>query len=118
MTFGGNPFATAAALYVQDAIDRLGLLERCREAGAYLANSLTRLAERRRPRTRGARGRGLLQGLVLDGDATPVVTKARERGLLISAVGGNVIRLVPALVVGKAEIDEAIEILDAVLADV
>jgi len=117
-TFGGNPFATAAALYVQDAIDRLGLLERCREAGAYLANSLTRLAERRRPRTRGARGRGLLQGLVLDGDATPVVTKARERGLLISAVGGNVIRLVPALVVGKAEIDEAIEILDAVLADV
>ena len=117
-TFGGNPFATAAALYIQDAIDRLGLLERCREAGAYLGNALTRLAERRRPRTRGARGRGLLQGLVLDGDATPVVTKARERGLLISAVGGNVIRLVPALIVGKAEIDEAIELLDGVLADV
>ena len=117
-TFGGNPFAAAAALYVQDAIDRLGLLERCREAGAYLGNSLTRLAERRRPRSRGARGRGLLQGLVLDGDATPVVTKARERGLLISAVGGNVVRLVPALIVGKAEIDEAIEILEGVLADV
>jgi len=117
-TFGGNPFATAAALYVQDAIDRLGLLERCREAGAYLGNSLTRLAERRRPRSRGARGRGLLQGLVLDGDATAVVNKARERGLLISAVGGNVVRLVPALIVGKAEIDEAIEILEGVLADV
>src|SRR3954471_7397710 len=91
-TFGGNPFATAAALYIQDAIDRLGLLERCREAGAYLGNALTRLAERRRPRTRGARGRGLLQGLVLDGDATPLVTKAREYGLLVSAVGGNVVR--------------------------
>jgi 4-aminobutyrate aminotransferase-like enzyme len=59
-----------------------------------------------------------LQGLVLDGDATPVITKARERGLLISAVGGNVVRLVPALVVGKTEIDEAIEILESVLADV
>ncbi|HEX4509760.1 MAG TPA: aspartate aminotransferase family protein [Burkholderiaceae bacterium] len=117
-TFGGNPFATAAALYVQDAIDRLGLLERCREAGAYLGNALTRLAERRRPRSRGARGRGLLQGLVLDSDATPVVTKARERGLLISAVGGNVVRLVPPLIVGKAEIDEAIEILEGVLSDV
>ena len=117
-TFGGNPFATAAALYIQDAIDRLGLLERCREAGAYLGNALTRLAERRRPRTRGARGRGLLQGLVLDGDATPLVVKAREQGLLVSAVGGNVVRLVPALTVGKAEIDEAIEILDRVLADV
>jgi acetylornithine/N-succinyldiaminopimelate aminotransferase len=117
-TFGGNPFATAAALYVQEAIDRLGLLERCREAGAYLANKLTRMAERRRPRTPGARGRGLMQGLVLDGDAGPVVTTARERGLLVSAVGGNVIRFVPALTVGKAEIDEAIDILDGVIGDV
>jgi predicted acetylornithine/succinylornithine family transaminase len=117
-TFGGNPFAMAAALYVQEAIDRMGLLERCREAGAYLSNHLTRMAERRRPKTRGARGRGLLQGLVLDGDATPVVTKARERGLLLSVVGGNVIRFVPALVVSKAEIDEALEILDGVLPDV
>jgi acetylornithine/N-succinyldiaminopimelate aminotransferase len=117
-TFGGNPFATSAALYVQEAIDRLGLLERCREAGAYLGNALTRMAERRRPRTRGARGRGLLQGLVLDGDAGAVVNKAREHGLLLSAVGGNVVRFVPALTVGKTEIDEAIEILDGVLGDV
>jgi len=73
------------------------------------------MAERRRPRTRGARGRGLLQGLVLDGDAAPVIAKARDRGLLLSAVGGNVIRFVPALIVGKAEIDEAMEILDGVL---
>jgi acetylornithine/N-succinyldiaminopimelate aminotransferase len=117
-TFGGNPFATAAALYVQEAIDRMGLLERCREAGAYLGNALTRMAERRRPRTRGARGRGLLQGLVLDADAGPVVTLARERGLLLSAVGGNVVRFVPALTVGKADLDEAVEILDGVLGDV
>jgi len=117
-TFGGNPFATGAALYVQDAIDRLGLLERCREAGAYLANALTRMAERRRPKTRGTRGRGLLQGLILDGDATPVVTKARERGLLLSVVGGNIIRFVPPLIVGRAEIDEAIDILDGALSNV
>jgi len=116
-TFGGNPFATAAALYVQEAIDRLGLLERCREAGAYLGNALTRLAERRRPRTRGTRGRGLLQGLVLDGDASPFVNRAREHGLLISAVGGNVVRLVPALTISKAQIDEALQIIDLVLAD-
>ncbi len=116
-TFGGNPFATAAALYVQEAIDRMGLLERCREAGAYLGNALTRMAERRRPRTRGARGRGLLQGLVLDGDATPVVNAARERGLLVSVVGGNVIRFAPALIISKTEIDEAVHILEGVLSD-
>lgn len=114
-TFGGNPLATAGALYVQQAIDRENLLERCRDVGSYLGSALLRLAERRRPRTRGARGRGLLQGLVLDGDAGPVVAAAREAGLLVSVAGGNVIRFVPALVVSKPEVDEAIAILDDVL---
>jgi acetylornithine/N-succinyldiaminopimelate aminotransferase len=116
-TFGGNPFATAAALYVQRAIDELGLLEHCREVGSHLGSSLLRLAERRRPRTRGARGRGLLQGLIVEGDPADIVARSRARGLLVSVAGSNVIRLVPPLIVGKAEIDEAIEILDAVLGD-
>src|SRR4051794_15703139 len=103
-TFGGNPFATAAALYVQRAIDELGLLAHCREVGAHLGSALLRLAERRRPRTRGARGRGLLQGLIVDGNPADVVTAARAKGLLVSVAGGNVVRLVPPLVVGKAEI--------------
>src|SRR3954468_8462749 len=114
-TFGGNPFATAAALYVQRAIDELGLLERCRELGAHLGSALLRLAERRRPKTRGARGRGLLQGIVVDGDPADVVTAARARGLLVSVAGSNVVRLVPPLIVTKAEIDEAVAILDDVL---
>jgi acetylornithine/N-succinyldiaminopimelate aminotransferase len=120
-TFGGNPLATAAALYVQQAIDedRGGgnLLERCRDTGAHLNSALLRLAERRRPRTRGARGRGLLQGLVLDGEAAPVVARAAERGLLVSVAGGNVVRLSPPLIATKAEIDEALQILDAALAE-
>ena len=86
-TFGGNPLASAAALYVQQAIDELGLLEHCREMGAYLGSALLRLAERRRPRTRGARGRGLLQGLVVDGDpADDRRAGARPRA---AAVGGR-----------------------------
>jgi acetylornithine/N-succinyldiaminopimelate aminotransferase len=116
-TFGGNPLATAAALYVQQALDGNGLLERCREAGAHLNSALLRLAERRKPRSRGARGRGLLQGLVLDGDAAPVVAKAAARGLLVSVAGGNVVRLAPPLVATKAQIDEAVQILDAALGD-
>jgi predicted acetylornithine/succinylornithine family transaminase len=116
-TFGGNPLATAAALYVQQALDTNGLLERCRDAGAYLNSALLRLAERRKPRTRGARGRGLLQGLVLDGEAAPVVARAAERGLLVSVAGGNVVRLAPPLIVTQAQIDEAVQILDAALAD-
>jgi acetylornithine/N-succinyldiaminopimelate aminotransferase len=116
-TFGGNALATAAALYVQRAIDGEGLLERSREMGGHLGSALLRLGERRRPRTRGARGRGLLQGLIIDGDAAPIVARARELGLLISVAGGNVVRFAPPLVVSRAEIDEAVSILDAALAD-
>jgi acetylornithine aminotransferase/acetylornithine/N-succinyldiaminopimelate aminotransferase len=114
-TFGGNALATAAALYVQQAIDGEGLLARSRDAGAHLGSALLRLAERRRPRTRGARGRGLIQGLVIDGDAGEVVARARAGGLLLSVAGGNVVRFVPPLVVSKAEIDEALSILEAAL---
>jgi 4-aminobutyrate aminotransferase-like enzyme len=45
------------------------------------------------------------------------VQRARERGLLLSAAGGNVVRFAPPLVVGKAELDEALAILDQVLAE-
>jgi acetylornithine/N-succinyldiaminopimelate aminotransferase len=116
-TFGVNPLVCAAALYLQQAIDERKLLARCQETGAYLASALLRLAERRRPRTRGARGRGLLQGLVMDGDAGPIVQKARDKGLLVSIAGGNVVRFAPPLIATRAEIDEALSIMDAVLAE-
>jgi predicted acetylornithine/succinylornithine family transaminase len=117
-TFGGNPLASAAALYVQQAMDEQNLLAHCQEVGAYLGSALARLAERRRPKTRCARGRGLLQGLVMEGDAAAVVFRAREHGLLVSVAGGNVVRFAPPLVVARAEIDEALSILDTVLAEV
>jgi acetylornithine/N-succinyldiaminopimelate aminotransferase len=116
-TFGGNPLACAAALYIQHAIDEMDLLARCRDTGAHLGASLLRLAQRRRPKTRTARGRGLLQGLVLEGEAGPVVERARSRGLLLTVAGGSVVRFAPPLVVSKGEIDEAVAILDEVLAE-
>jgi predicted acetylornithine/succinylornithine family transaminase len=116
-TFGGNPLSCAAALYIQQAIDERDLLAHCHEMGAYLGAALSRMAEKRRPKTRGARGRGLLQGLVLEGEAGPVVIRARDRGLLVSSAGGNVVRFAPPLIVGRAEIDEALAILDEALAE-
>ena len=116
-TFGGNPLACAAALYIQHAMDEEKILERCHENGAYLGSALSRMAERRKPKTRGARGRGLLQGLVLEDEAAPIVQKARDRGLLLSVAGGRVVRFAPPLVVSRDEIDEALDILDAVLTE-
>jgi len=116
-TFGGNPLACAAALYLQQVIDDRRLLAHCQEVGAHLGSALLRLCERRRPKIRGARGRGLLQGLVLEGEAAPLVAKAREKGLLLSAAGANVVRFAPALIVTRAEIDEALGILETVLVE-
>ena len=115
-TFGGNPLASAAALYVQQAIDDLGLLQNVQNIGAYLTSALSRLAELHATKIVGVRGRGLLQGLVTEGDASAIVGKARDRGLLLSVAGANVVRFVPALLVTKAEIDEAVGILNDVLA--
>jgi acetylornithine/N-succinyldiaminopimelate aminotransferase len=116
-TFGGNPLASAAALYVQNALDERRLMANCQTVGAHLASALLRLCERRRPRTKGVRGRGLLQGLVLEGEAAPVMAKARERGLLVSMASSHVIRFAPPLIVAKEQIDEAIELLDATLSE-
>ncbi len=116
-TFGGNPLASAAALYVQNALDERKLLASCQSVGAHLASALLRLSERRRPKTKGVRGRGLLQGLVLEGEAAPVMAKAREKGVLLSMAGPNVIRFAPPLIVTSQQIDEGIERLDAALAE-
>ncbi len=117
-TFGGNPLASAAAVYLQNALDELGLLRNCEEMGAYLHAALEGVVARRRPAVQATRGRGLLQGLVLQGEAGPVIARARERGLLVSAAGGNVVRFAPALIIGKSEIDEAVGVLDTILAEV
>ena len=59
------------------------------------------------------RGKGLMQGLVLEGKPVgEVVTKAIENGLLVISAGSNVLRLVPPLVITEVDIDEMIEKLE------
>lgn len=107
-TFGGNPLASAAALYIQRAIDERGLLARADSLGRHLTAGLSRLAAAHPERVAGVRGRGLLQGLALHEDAAPVVGRARERGVLLSVAGGRVLRFAPPLVVSDAQLDEAL----------
>jgi acetylornithine aminotransferase len=57
------------------------------------------------------RGKGLILGLQLDVDPTPIITAARERGLLIITCGTNTLRFVPPLVINEAEIEEGMQIL-------
>ena len=114
-TFGGNALACAAALAVMDALEQERLLERVRAAGERLGRGLEALAERGKPLTVDARGKGLLRGIALSKDATPYLARARERGLLLSVAGGSVLRFSPPYVVTDEQIDQSLEILATVL---
>lgn len=113
-TFGGNPLACAVALAVLRELGG-GVLERSRDVAARLRAGLERL--RQGGRIEEVRGRGMLLGVVLRGvSATDVMNGARERGLIVNAIGEGVIRLAPALTVTAAEADLAVERLAAALA--
>ncbi len=111
-TFAGGPLVAAAALAAFDVIDDPELLRRVRELGARLSDALGGLdgvAE--------VRGRGLMVGAGLaDGlDAAAVRNRALELGLVVNAPNQSTIRLLPPLVIGEAEVDEAVEILGRAL---
>ena len=112
-TYGGNALACRAALAVLDTLDG-GLLDHVRHVGPILAEGLRRLAATH-PMIVEVRGEGLMQGLVLDRDAAPVVLAALERGLIVNRTAERVVRLLPPYVITEAEIAEGLSRLDAAL---
>jgi acetylornithine/succinyldiaminopimelate/putrescine aminotransferase len=112
-TYGGNPLACRAALAVLDTLAQ-GLLEHVRHVGPIFADQLHALA-RKHPMVVEVRGAGLMQGLVLDRDAAPVVPAALERGLIVNRTAERVVRMLPPYVITEAEITEAVSRLDAAL---
>ena len=115
-TFNGNPLATAAGLAVVNEVLKNGFLHGVRELGGYLARNLQSLATKH---VLGAvRGKGLL--LALDTgelNANSIVESALEQRLLLNAPRPNCLRFMPALNVGREEIDFMCEILDDVLSE-
>ncbi|HEY2513231.1 MAG TPA: aspartate aminotransferase family protein [Polyangiaceae bacterium] len=115
-TFGGNPLACAAALAVLETLDAEGLVENARAVGEHLGRGLASLVKKHPSRAVEARGTGLLRGLKLTEEAAPYARRCIDEGLLVSVAGGTVLRFTPALNVDRATVDQAIEILDRVLA--
>ena len=116
-TFGGNPLACAAAVAVFDLIESEGLIDRVVQAGMYLGQKLGELVEAFPGHATEARGRGLLRGLAVTGAPASVVARCREHGLLLSVAGDKVVRFAPPYVVERSQLDEAVAILRAALAD-
>jgi acetylornithine/N-succinyldiaminopimelate aminotransferase len=117
-TYGGNPLASAAALSVLSILDEEKLMDGARTKGEHLSAALRGLAERLPGVVAGERGRGLLRGLVLQGkpDLRAVAAKIRDRGVLVTVAGENVVRFTPPLVVTTGELDEAVREVEAALA--
>ncbi len=115
-TFGGAPFITAVAGAVLTAILGEQLPQRAAKVGAYCLSRLQELAQRY-PFVKEARGKGLILALELTAPAKPIVERSLQRGLLVLTAGDQVLRFVPPLIIGEPEVDEALTILDQVLAE-
>jgi acetylornithine aminotransferase len=113
-TFGGGPVIAAAAKVALSILSAPEFLATVREKGAYLGERLQEL-KAKFPAIRQVRGIGLMWGFELNREGAPVVAACRERGLLVNCTQGNVIRLLPPLIIDQAELDEGLAILTAVL---
>ncbi|MEP7310025.1 MAG: acetylornithine/succinylornithine family transaminase [Acidobacteriota bacterium] len=113
-TFGGGPLACRVAIEVLSMVDEL--LPHIRAAGAHLHERLRGLAGRHRVVTE-VRGAGVMAGLQLSVPGDRYVDACLRRGLAINCTHDTVLRLLPPLIVSTSEIDEAISILDAALAE-
>jgi 4-aminobutyrate aminotransferase len=122
-TFGGNPVSCAAALATISVMEEEDLKHNAQVVGDHLRDGLEALKEKY-PMIGDVRGMGLIQGVELvqsrehkepaKQEILQLFEETRKRGLLIGKGGlyGNVIRIAPALNIGKADVDEAVRILD------
>jgi len=107
-TFGGNPFACKAALTVLEEINRRNLVNNVYLRGEQLCAGFEELSKKFPNIITGKRGLGLIQGLVINdeyADAKKITLKAFDKGLLVVPAGGNVVRIVPPLVISRREIN-------------
>lgn len=110
-TFAGSPLVCAAAINVYDRISNPTFLTMVKKKGQYLKDFLIQKLGGN-PHVREVRGMGLIVGIELDVQAEPLKEECRKSGLLVLTAGkGDVVRLVPPLVISEEELEEAVEIL-------
>jgi len=114
-TFGGNPIAAAAGNVLVEELSQSGFLESVRTTGTYLEEKLRTLALDFSDLVTDVRGLGLMWGMELKEKGPEAVRLALAKGLVINCTAGNVLRFLPALTITKAEIDQGMAILKAVL---
>jgi acetylornithine/N-succinyldiaminopimelate aminotransferase len=109
-TFGGSPLVCAAGLATLGALESEKLLENAVIVGAHLKAGLEN-ALKGTPGVLEVRGQGLMLGVELEKPCGVLVGRALEAGLLINVTRDRVIRMLPPLLINKAEADEIVKIL-------
>ena len=113
-TFGGNPVAAAAALAVIDVIEKEDLLKHATEVGGLLKEALAGFVDKY-DKLLEVRGKGMMLGLVVDGDPKAIVEALQAQGLLALTAGSNVVRFLPPLVLGEDDLEDAVDMISDAL---
>jgi acetylornithine/N-succinyldiaminopimelate aminotransferase len=111
-TFGGNPLAMAVANAIMDVIDDKEFLHEVQMKSARLKQKLAEVKDRHASVISEVRGEGLLIGLKLVPPASAMVDELRAEKMLCPTAGDNVVRLLPPLIIGEDEMNEAVARID------
>jgi acetylornithine/LysW-gamma-L-lysine aminotransferase len=115
-TFSGSPLVCAAGCAAIEALVEEKLADKAAVNGEYFKLKLEALKSKHKI-VKEVRGLGLMLGMELRYDVLNVILKSLEKGVLVLDAGRTVVRLLPPLIIEKAQIDKAIEVLDTVLGE-
>ena len=110
-TFGGGPFVASVALHVFDRLHDPALLRQVTENGTWLGDALHAMAQRS-TKIRAVRGLGYIWGIDVTDAAKDVVARALDLGLLICSAGEHTVRLLPPLVMERANLERGMRMLE------
>ena len=115
-TYGGNPLVSRAALTVLEVLEKENLVARAAELGQRMFEGLkSELGEVEG--VREIRGCGLMLAVELDRPCADILQQALEAGLLLNVTAGNVVRLLPPLIISDEEADQIVAITSRLVRD-
>ena len=115
-TFGGNPLAMASAIATLKVMIEENIPEKAAEKGRYLMDRLLELKSAHAG-MKEVRGRGLMAGIEFEADISSFAADGLDKGILLNVIQSRILRIAPALVIAKHEIDEAIAGIDSLLTE-
>ena len=115
-TFGGNPFACAAALITLEVIEQNKLLDNATRVGDAIRAGLAEALAGAKGVV-AIRGMGLMLGIELDRPCTELVQRALDAGLLINVTADKIVRLLPPLIMSQDEARALVDMLSALIRD-